>query len=171
MSKLRLCDNYLRFYHKYIEPEKDKIQKGLYALKSLESLPNWSIVMGFQFENLVLNNLAYLMPKLNIEANTIVSASPYFQNAAKRNKGACQIDLLIETTFSGLYVCEIKFRKKIGTSVIKEVQRKIDVLKKPKNISIRPILIYSGELSETIEESGVFDKIISFDDLLETGGV
>ena len=56
-SRLRLCDNYIRFYLKYIEPKKDLIEQGLYKDVALENLPHWSIIMGFQFENLVLNNL------------------------------------------------------------------------------------------------------------------
>lgn len=134
LSKFRLCDNYLRFYYKYIASEKEKIQKGLYALKTLESLPQWHSIMGFQFENLVLNNMVPLMTHIGIDLNTIVSVSPYFKNSVKNNKGVSRINLLIETLFSTLYVCEINFKKKLQPSVIEEVQRKIEILKRPKGM-------------------------------------
>lgn len=53
--------------------------------------------------------------------------------------------------------------------MINEIDKKIATLKKPKNISIRPVLIYEGELSESVVESDFFDKTIHFGQLL-TGG-
>ncbi len=79
--------------------------------------------MGFQFENLVLNNLNVIIKKLDIAPETIISAAPYFQKKTLR-KEACQIDLLIHARFA-LYVCEIKYRKKVDSNVIKSVEEKI----------------------------------------------
>lgn len=103
---------------------------------------------------------------IGIDFNSIISASPYFQNPTKTNKGACQIDFLIQTKFNTLYLCEIKFQKKINCNVINEIDKKIATLKKPKNISIHPVLIYEGEISESVVESDFFDKIIHFGKLL-----
>ncbi len=50
LSLYRLKDNYLRFYLKYIEKNLGKINRGTYTLKSLASLPDWSIILGFQFK-------------------------------------------------------------------------------------------------------------------------
>jgi len=36
----------------------------------------------------------------------------------------------------------------------------------PKGISIRPILIYSGELEKSIQKEDFFDQLICFDDFL-----
>lgn len=163
-SKYRLRDNYLRFYLKYIEPVKHKIQKDLYKGIHLENLKGWETIMGFQFENLVLNNLNVIIKKLDIAPETIISAAPYFQKKTLR-KEACQIDLLIHTRFS-VYVCEIKYRKRVDGSIIKSVEEKIKKLKAPKNLSIRPVLIYAGELSDNVRTSGMFSQCISFEDLL-----
>lgn len=67
----------------------------------------------------------------------------------------CQIDLLIQTKRS-VYLCEIKFKSQISTSVIQEVDRKIAALKLPKNQSIRTVLIYDGQLAPSIEEDQAF---------------
>ena len=79
---------------------------------------------------------------------------------------ACQIDLLLQTK-NRLYICEIKLRKKIEPQVIAEVQEKISKLKIPRSLSIRPVLIYEGELSNTLREDDYFSAQIAFGDLLE----
>jgi len=165
LSKYRLKDNYMRFYLKYIEPNKDKIKKGLYQFSSMENLSNFDIIMGFQLENLVHNNIISLISMLNIPYENILSASPYFQNRTSRQK-ACQIDLLIHTKNS-IYICEIKFRKKTTNKVIGEVKEKIKRLKYPKNYSIRPVLIYLGTISKEIESEQFFDKIIPLERYLD----
>lgn len=162
--KYRLKDNYLRFYLKYIQSKKDLIQQGIYQDLHIEDLPGWDTMMGLQFENLVLNNLYWLIQRLNISASSILSASPYFQRATLQ-RNACQIDLLIQTKHT-LYICEIKFRKKISTDIINEVSEKINSLKIPKTTSVRPVLIYEGELSSKVQHSDFFSHIISFNDML-----
>jgi uncharacterized protein len=162
----RLSDNYLRFYIKYVQPVAEQIASGTYHGKNLESLPEWETIMGFQFENLVLNNIPTICHAAEINPETIVSSGTYVQRQTKQKKG-CQIDLLIETQYT-LYVCEIKCRKKIERSVIDEVSEKINRLNYPSTLSIRPVLIYAGGLSGNIEATGFFAKIISFEALLTT---
>lgn len=164
-SKYRLRDNYLRFYLKYIEPKRELIEKNIYREVHLETLPQWQTIMGLQFENLVLNNLQSIIQRLNIAPETIISAAPYFQNQTTRQQ-AVQIDLLIHSQYT-LYVCEIKFRKKIETGIITETIEKIKRLKIPAHLSVRPVLIYHGKLSETVVKSNYFTHLIDFSALLE----
>jgi len=166
LSKYRLRDNYLRFYLKYIEPRKELIEKKLYQDIDLEDLPDWSSILGLQFENLVLNNLKQVVDKLEISPESLSNASPYFQNPTKTQSG-CQIDLLIQTKYT-TYICEVKLCKTIGTEVIADVLQKIERLKIPKAISIRPVLIYQGELSKQVVKENFFSKVIAFEDLLES---
>ena len=165
LSKYRLKDNYLRFHLKYIEPKRELIENGLYEQLFLDDLPGWPTIMGLQFENLVLNNLSSIQHILQIPSSSILSAAPYFQKETQREK-SCQIDLLIQCRYS-IYVCEIKFRQKINTDVIEEVREKIARLKISKEVLIRPILIYEGDLSPQIERAGFFSHLISFNQLLE----
>lgn len=166
MSKFRLKDNYIRLYLKYIHGKRDLIEKKLYNDVDLENLPDWYSIMGLQFENLVLNNLSVIIQLLDITPESIYSAAPYFQNKTKLNFG-CQVDLLIQTKFTN-YICEIKFRKKIGVEIIQEVIQKIERLKIPKTISLRPVLIYQGEISKNVIQANFFSQIISFETLLES---
>jgi len=52
----------------------------------------------------------------------------------------------------------------LGAEVIREVKRKIEVLKRPKIYTIHPVLIYAGELAPSIVDLDFF-KLISIEDL------
>jgi len=165
LVRFRLKDNYLRFFLKYIHPLKASLLQGVAESVDLESLLEWEVIMGFQFENLVLNNIRSICELLSVNMSSVRSASPYFQKKTQRRKG-CQIDLLIQTRYT-LYVCEIKFRNEITRHVIPEVQEKAARLENPKNMTVRPVLIYEGNLDPGIEEEDFFDRCICFADLLE----
>lgn len=164
LSRYRIRDNYLRFYLKYVEPQKEKIEQELYRNVHLENIGNWDTIMGYQFENLILNNLQAIITRLDIPPAGIISASPYFQRRTRRQE-PCQIDLLIHTK-NTLYVCEIKLRHRIEHSVIDEIQEKIRKLKGIRHLSVRPVLIYQGKLSPGIRQENVFSNLISVGELL-----
>jgi AAA+ ATPase superfamily predicted ATPase len=167
LSVYRIKDNYVRFYLKFIEPRLDKISKNLMSEVSVESLPQWNQLMGYQFETLVLNNLSLVLKELKIPQMEITSCSPHFQKKTEKTKGACQIDLLITTRFGNIYVCEIKFKQKINIDIIDEVKKKIAVLKRPSSTSIRPVLIYAGELDESVIDADYFSDIVNVQDWLK----
>ena len=157
MSHYRLKDNYLRFYLKCIEPNKKKILK-----QPLKILPKWQVIMGLQFENLVLSNRNSIQQILNIDASEIVNDNPYFQRKSASQAG-CQIDYMIQTKFGTCYLCDIKFSAQtLHVNVIDEIKEKIKNLKRPKNYSIRPVLIHVNGVSDEIIESEFFSSIIDF---------
>lgn len=161
LCKFRLRDNYLRFYLRYIEPHRTQIEKN-----RVVTPPAWTTMMGIQFENLVLNNFHRMYELLGLDPGEVIFDNPYFQRATKIHPG-CQIDYLIQTRFNTLYICEIKFSKEpIGLSVVKEVQQKMDRLAKPKNFSLRPILIHVNGVTDAVVESDFFAKIIDFSQFL-----
>ncbi len=162
LKKFRLKDNYLRFYLRYIEPNKDKIEKDLFESKAFMHMTGWESVMGLQFENLVINNWKSLCKLLRIDLVEIANAGPFFQRATKRQKG-CQIDLMIQTKHNTLYICEIKFSiSEVRNSVIDEIGKKMENLTVPKGFSLRPILIHVNGVSQSVRESEVFAEIIDF---------
>jgi AAA+ ATPase superfamily predicted ATPase len=168
LSRYRLADNYLRFYLRYIEPEQSKIKSGLFRDVHLSSLPQWNSILGLQVESLVLANARLVIAALDIDPHHLSFVGPFFQTKNARNKGACQIDLLIETRRNLAYVCEVKFRQKITPQVIEDVQRKIEIMQKPKNFAVRPVLIYDGELADEDKFTEYFDALIPFESLLKS---
>lgn len=162
LKKFRLKDNYLRFYLRYIEQNKDRIEKDLFETKLFMHMPGWESVMGLQFENLVVNNLKSLCKILRIDLIEITNAGPFFQRTTHRKKG-CQIDLMIQTKHNTLYVCEIKFStSEIQNSVVKEMEKKIKNLAAPRGFSMRPVLIHVNGVSQSVKESEFFSEIVDF---------
>ena len=166
LSKYRVKDNYVRFYLKYILPNKDKINKNRYQDTSLLLLSGWESIMGLQFENLVLSNHALIIHHLGIKPEEVIADNPFFQRPTHRQQG-CQIDYLIQTQFDSLYVCEIKFSKHpIGREIITEMQQKIARLKVPRHMSRRPVLIHVNGVSDEVLAENYFSNIIDFGELL-----
>ena len=75
---------------------------------------------------------------------------------------------MIQTKFESLYICEIRFSKnELKHDIIKEMKEKISRLKKPRYFSCRPILIHVNGVTEQVEESDYFGKIVNFSDFLD----
>lgn len=166
LSKYRICDNYLRFYLTCINPLQEKIKNNTLNNISLLHLTGWESIMGLQFENLVLNNRQIIKDILCINSQDIIYDNPFFQHKTLRQAG-CQIDYMIQTKFSSLFVCEIKFSKyPVKYKVIEEVAQKIKNISAPKRISYRPVLIHVNGVENKVVESGYFSEIIDFSQLL-----
>ncbi len=162
ISRFRVRDNYLRFYLKYILPNKDQIESGRFS-----KLPSgWFSILGLQFENLVINSAQILHQLLEISPDEILFAGPYLQTARMRRKG-CQVDYLIQTRFNCLYLCEVKFKTgRIGLDVIDEVKKKLEALQLPRGFSCRPVLIHVNGVDESVVDSGFFSRIVDFSEFL-----
>ncbi len=163
INQYRLKDNYVHFYLKYIEPYRQEIQEGVFT-----GLPaGWLSIMGYQFENLVINNRKKLFSLLSIPLDDIVCASPFLQTQTQQH-AKCQVDLLIQTRFNTLYVCEIKFeRGEIGQGIIKEMKERMEKLYVPKGFSARPVLIHVNGVTDALLDVGYFSNIIDFGQLIK----
>jgi uncharacterized protein len=164
LQKFRLRDNYARFYLRTIAPRREKIEKGMLRKLSLDQLPEWPVVLGLQFENLVLGNVQSLVGLLRLGSTPLLAAAPYLQRPTLRKQG-CQVDLLMRTKHS-LYVVEIKHRETIDPTVIDEVREKVTRLRPGRGLSIRTVLVYQGQIDPKVEAEGYFDFVIPFARLL-----
>jgi AAA+ ATPase superfamily predicted ATPase len=161
----RLCDNYLRFYLHYIEPNLAKIEQGSFLEVPLSSLPGWEPMLGFQLENLLLKNRPLLYQALGIHAQDIVMDNPYIQKNSGKKKG-CQMDYLIQTHSNTLFVCEIKMRRRdLGLEVVEDMKAKIAAFTFPKGFGIAPVLFHLGPVSDALLSSRYFYRIIDIADL------
>lgn len=161
-SRYRLKDNYLRFYLKYVEPVRHRVETGTLNPDDIPPFAAFDAIVGLQLENLVLNNIPLVLKTLNIRH--VRSASPYFQHQTLRQK-ACQIDLLIDTQHA-VYLCEIKRSSRLKSSIVDEISEKARRLKIDRGKSLRRVLIYAGELDPGIEVSGALDQIVPFERFL-----
>ncbi len=162
----RIKDNYLRFYLKYIEPYHNQIEKNQFDFEKTKRMAQWEQIMGLQFESTILNNLSLMFGQLDIKSKDVIWAGPYFQSKTSKNLGSCQIDLMIHTRDQLLYICELKFKKNIGTEVINEMKRKIKILKRPRYLSIKTVLIAEGEIQRALFDKNYFNYIIEGGQLL-----
>ena len=113
-----------------------------------------------------MENLMELIQILAINPGSIQFASPYFQSKTLTQE-SCQIDLLIITRHS-IYLSEMKFRKKVSNQVIHEVIEKSGKLRIPKHLSVRPVLIYSGDINPVIEADDYFFRIIHMEEFFRS---
>ena len=164
-ARYRVCDNYTRFYLKYIEPHEDEIRGGRYGFGSLAELKGWESDKGFQFENLVVNHAMSLVPHLHLDGVTIRSAAPFLLKGIRGEKRGLQIDLLIQTSRLA-YIVEVKRRARIGSEIEREIAEKVAAFPKRRGVSIRTALVYEGELDAAVSRSGAFDVVIPFPRLL-----
>lgn len=168
LSKYRLKDNFLRFYLRYVAPNRPKIEHGFFEKRSLASLPSWESMLALQFENLVLNNSRMVIDRLGVPLEDVVFANPFFQRATRMQTG-CQIDLAVQTRFNTIYACEIKFSKSpVKRSIIDEVDQKLSRLKLPRQFSVRPVLIHVNGVHTDVMDDQYFAQVIDFSELLTT---
>jgi len=162
-ERYRISDNYTRFYLRYIESKAAAIEQGLYAVGSMEQLPDWQGMLGLQFENLVVNHARELFPALGLEHTLVLSAAPYLRRG-KAGEGL-QIDLLIQTQRT-LIAVEIKHGRHIGREVIFEMSEKLSRLKYSSELSLRTALVYDGSIDASVAAEHAFDFMIPFGRLL-----
>lgn len=166
LSRYRVSDNYSRFYLKYIAPHRKRIEADTFPDTGLQFIPGWETIMGLQFENLVLANRGAIFHALGLDRRDVRADGPFFQTKTASRPGV-QIDYLIQSRFNTLYLCELKCHADpVPSSIQRDVQRKLDRLRRPKNFSVRPVLISAGEVSPTLRESRFFDRIVLGEQLL-----
>ncbi len=166
-SLYRLSDPYIRFYIKYIEPNRVKLDQNSFHDLAINQLPGWDAMMGFQVESLLLQNRSVLLKALGISVAEIVADNPYIQRTTTRQKG-CQIDYLVQTSANNLFVCEFKFkRRELGLEVIDATKEAISRFSAPRNIGIAPVLFHLGGVSDAVYENNYFYRVIDITEFLE----
>lgn len=166
-SLYRICDPYIRFYLKLIEPYRNKIALGGFDDFALSSLPGFDAHIGLQLEQLLLQNRAQLLKGLGVNPAEVVASGPYRQSQTTAKSG-CQIDFLVQTQTKNLFVCEFKFkRSEIGIDIVSQVEEKMRALKVPRGFAAIPVLFHIGGVSTNVALSDYFYRIIDITDFLE----
>ncbi len=162
----RICDPYIRFYLKLIEPQKSKINSNFFHNSNIAKIPGFDSHIGLQIEYLLLQNRLSLLNAIGIQPENVIADGPYRQNKTLKTPG-CQIDYLIQTNVNNIFLCEFKFkRSELSYDIIEQMNKKIASLKTPKNYAKIPILFHIGGVSENVDMSGYFYRIIDISDFL-----
>lgn len=165
-SLYRICDPYIRFYLKLIEPQRNKINLDGFQNSAISGLPGFEAHIGLQLEQLLLQNKSLLLKSIGINPTDVVADGPFRQSKTS-TKAGCQIDYLVQTATKNLFVCEFKFkRRELGMNVIIQVQEKMDALKVPRGFATIPVLFHMGGVSSNLATNEYFYRIIDISDFL-----
>ena len=169
--KIVLWDEWLQFYFHYIAPNKRIIalntEPGLFEKVSGQSLNSF---FGLVFEKFCMKNLSNIFKHMGVDIHQVVDYGPFFRqkNRTKSLDEGLQIDILVRKKGQMLTLIECKFQSNpIGTSVISDVQRKIQLLKAPKSYSIERILVTAGEVTSNLNKNDYFHHILGIESLFQ----
>jgi len=166
-----LWDEWLRFYFRYVEPNKKIIEMnttpGLFNKVAGKSL---DIFLGLSFEQLCMRNLPALLDSIGCDMHQIVNFGPFFRQRGrgKNKEEGLQVDIMLHRKGQILTLFECKYSTKpIGTTVISEVERKIRFLKAPRNFTVERILITGSGITPALQKSDYFHHILGVEDLFK----
>jgi hypothetical protein len=161
-----LCDPYVHFYLKYIEPRKDDIE--ISSQKKLEyfDIPGFDGIIGLSMETLLIQNNDLIMNAMGINPPLGCFIGPYYQKKTAKQQ-ACQIDFLIHEN-NNLFVCEFKFSSApLSMAVIDQMKEKISRLVVPPETNVIPVLFHVSGVSKEIESSNYFYRIVDIGAFLD----
>ena len=157
--RYEIADYYLQFYYRFIAPNTKKIEQNMFATTPAQAL-NTSAYhqwLGYSFERWC-RHYHIVIAKILGFSGVDYSVGPYFSASTPEN---FQIDLLFSRADKVLTVCEIKYTKMpTATAVIKEFERKLELLKAPSRYSIQKVLISAAGADGALRNAGYFDAII-----------
>lgn len=161
LKKYRLIDEALRFYFKFVTPNK-KIVSENKSQNLFERITKnqWEVYLGFAFENFCMKNALLIAREMGFE-DEVISYGPYF----KRQSEGFQVDLVYKRKDKVITICEIKFyNKPVSAAVINEVERKVSLLKIPKSHALEKVLITANSAEDSLQKAGYFHHIINLQD-------
>ena len=165
-SLYHICDPYMRFYLKLIEPQRNKIDLNGFQNIAISNTAGFDAHIGLQLEQLLLQNRNMLLKATGINLADIIASGP-FRQSKTTVKAGCQIDYLVQTTTKNLFICEFKFkRRELGVDIISQVQEKVNALTVPRGFATIPVLFHIGGISANLATSDYFYRIIDIADFL-----
>jgi len=170
LKRYRVADCFLRFYFSFIYPMRRRI--GPSPLPLHQALPDsrFPVWKGMAFEHFCGQNASALAGLLGFSA-VRYDVGPWF--GREDMKAGAQIDLLFRRADNVLTLCEVKHKKTLGTKVISQVEKKVEVLldgplNRGKGFTIEKVLISVHPVPRSVEAQGYFSRIIGLDELLSS---
>ena len=168
----KIIDEYTLFYLNWIEPIRNKIQKG--NLESgywqvMQNSARWHSWAGLAFEALAYKHLSKVRKKLGIPVTAMADNWRYIPKKDSQEQGA-QIDLLFDRMDDVITICEIKYTDKpfvIDKEYSKKLINKRDVFIKQtgtkKDIFIT--MIAANGIIDNPYSDALVTGVVTLDDL------
>lgn len=168
LSRYNLSDEYLQFFFKFIKPNINKIQKGVFEENPLRPLSKqqFSIVMGLNFERWCRKNEHLLAQKMNF-GTVEYEVGPFFNRYTENESPGFQIDLMYIRKDHRIVLCEIKYYDGlVGSQIKAAVNEKLEKIRylnpKYKNYTLETALITTEGAVSALHD--YFDYIITLED-------
>ncbi len=166
LARYAIKDQYLQFYYKFIQPIKDSILRGDYNDNPIRAINKGSFNtwQGFAFERFCRSNHRLIAKRLGFALINYMSGS-FYNRATNSVDPNFQIDLLFDRDDKVITICEIKYlQNKVGSEVIDEFSKKLDLFPNPKNKTVCKVLITVNGASDTLVNRNYFDDILELKD-------
>ncbi|MBL7685571.1 MAG: ATP-binding protein [Deltaproteobacteria bacterium] len=158
-----LTDEFVRFDHQFIQPNRTAIERGL-GKNHFERFTQekWNPFMGYAFERFCLKNRYTIAELLGFGSKLIACGG-----VKNLNLGGYQYDLVYLRRDDVISVCEMKYLSHPpSTSLIREMEEKIQKTPFPRGVTIEKILISNQEASSALKESGYFHQMITGEEII-----
>ncbi len=167
LSRYCIADHYLQFYYKFIKPIDAEIQRGFFqenpmsAIK-VDAYQKW---LGFAFERFCRHR-SQLIAKILGFHGIHYRAGAFYNKKTQKSDPGFQFDLIFDRDDRVITLCEMKYAQaKIGTGVIEEFERKLELFPNPKKKTVQKILVTTEGANDSLITRHYFDRIITLDDL------
>ncbi|MCP4754577.1 MAG: hypothetical protein GY866_27150 [Proteobacteria bacterium] len=164
-----ICNNYRRkqnippiIYFAFIEPNLRKIETGFpkSIFGQISQTGSYFAWMGRAFEYICMDHALRISEILGFSGIEF-TFGPYYESPNKETEGV-QIDIVFDRKNNVITLIEAKFsRNPIGTSIIRDIERKAAVLnRKFAKKTIQRVLISHSKPTSDLVASGYFYRII-----------
>lgn len=169
LVRYAVSDSYLQFYFKFIAPIENRIESGEFnrnptqAIK-MDTYRKW---LGFAFERFC-RRYQYVIAKILGFSGVNYRVGAYFSRKTDMTSSGYQIDLIFDRDDKVVTICEIKYLAiPASQQVIHDFENKIALFSNPKNKTIHKVLIAPQGADQSVCNAGVFDHIITINDLFD----
>lgn len=164
LKRYRIADPYLDFYFRFIHPARRRIRSLPDGLPLHQALADrrYDIWRGLAFERFCRQHAGLFAKQLGFSAVAYDHGS-WFRRSHLRE--GVQVDLLFKRADRVLTLCEVKFRDRVGTEVIEEVERKMNLLQGFEGYAVEKVLISVTPPAEKLGREGYFARILTIEDL------
>ncbi len=169
LARYSINDPYLQFYFKFIKPIEKQIENGDYNANPTRALATDSYYkwLGYSFERMCRKQHKLFAGILGF-AGIEYKSGVFFNRSTNSEKPGYQIDLFYDRSDKVYTICEIKyFQTKVGTNIIAEFEKKLELFPNPKQRTIQKILITTEGAEASLIKRHYFDRIITLADMFK----